>query len=159
MSNYREFWMHFMTVVLLFTVPFFVVPNLSSNLKNYESEIKTLKSTRIFEEEYTGKNLRKKVERTLILEMTDGTEIRLSTEYGEYWNELQSEHNIGKQIKYYLGNNIEYGINPVQLEVENKIIYDPSHGVKWGYILVLMTIGMAIYSRIKLKKFFSNNDE
>jgi hypothetical protein len=138
-------------------VPLFVVPNLSTNIKNYESEIKILESTRIDEREYS-KNFQKKIERTLILKMTDETEIRLSNQYGEYWKTIQKEENIGKKIKYYLGNNTSYGSNPVQLEIENKIIYDPSESVKWGYFLLLMAIGMVIYSGNKLRIFFQNKD-
>lgn len=154
MSNYRDFRLHLMTIALLLTVPFFVVPNLSTNIKNYESETKILESTKIDEREYTGKYFQKKVERTLILNMSDGTEIRLSDQYGEYWVELQNQQNIGKSVKYYLGNNTSYGSNPVQLEVENKIIYNPAKNVKWAYVLVLMTIGMTIYSGIKLRNYF-----
>ncbi len=59
---YRELSLHILTVVLVFCSIYFVIPNLSTNLKEYQSETKTLKDTRIDEEEYTRK-FRKRIKK------------------------------------------------------------------------------------------------
>jgi hypothetical protein len=160
MTNYREYGMHFMTIILLIMVPFFVIPNLSTNLKNYKKETNIIIGTRINIREYTGKYFQKKTEKTLVIILKDSSEIKLSdVEYHKYWDIIEAKNNIGKKITFYSGNNTAERNNPVQIEIDNKIIYDPSESVKWGYIIVFMTIGMTIYSGIKLRNYFQYKDE
>ncbi len=83
MFNSREFGIHLMTLVLVICTPIYVIPNLSTNLSNYIKDEGVLKDTRIDEREYTGKFFQKRVERTLILNLENGKEIRLSRQYSK----------------------------------------------------------------------------
>ena len=152
MRNYREIGLHFFTVMLIIMVPLFVVPNLSTDLKNYQRETNVLKDTRIDVREYRGKYFQKKVEKTLVILLQDESEIHLSNSQS-CWKEIQNKNNVGKKITFYSGNNTADRMNPVQLEIEDKVIYDPSENAKWGYFLVLMTVGLAIYSGNKLRNY------
>lgn len=154
MSNFREYTFHFFTIVLIFLCIFFVIPNLSSDLKNYNSDIKTIESSRIDEREYTGKYGDKRIEHTLVIVMTDQTELEFSaSEYSKFFEELQSEKNIGKNIKYYLANYTADNMNPIQVEIENKIIYDTSESAKSKYFFLLLTLGFSLYSGHKLREY------
>lgn len=152
MGNYREIGIHFLTIMLVIMVPLFVVPNLSTNLDNYEKENNIIKDTRIDTREYRGKYFQKKIEKTLVIILNDESEIYLSNGQN-CWEEIQSKDNVGKRITFYSGNNTSERMNPVQLEIEGKIIYDPTENVKWGCFLVIMTIGLAIYSGSKLRNY------
>lgn len=156
MSNFREYTFHFFTIVMIFLSIFFVIPNLSSDLKNYKSDIKTIESSRIDEREYTGKYGNKKIEHTLVIIMTDQTELKFSaSEYSKFFEELQNKKNIGKNIKYYHGNYTAENMNPMQVEIENKIIYEPSESAKSKYFLLLLTLGLSFYSGNKLRKYLN----
>lgn len=150
MYNLREFGIHLMTIVLVICTPLYIIPNLTTNLKNYNKGKGVLTNARINEREYTGRYFLKRIERTLVLNLDNGMELKLSGQYSKFWDELQDQKSIGKTITYYLGNNTTYGFNPVQIELDNKIIYDPSENMIWAYILVVMTIGCMIYSGKKL---------
>lgn len=152
MSNSRDYRIHILTIVLVICTPLYILPNLSTDLKNYYRGQAVLKQTRINEREYTGRLFDKRVERTLILDLDDGTELRLSGQYYEYWGELQDKESIGKIVTYYLGNNTAYGSNPVQIELNNKIIYDTTESIKWGYLIVLATIACMMYSGFLIYK-------
>lgn len=133
-----------MTGVLLICTPLYIIPNLSRNLDNYRKGEGILANSRIEEREYYRK-FKKKIERTLILTLDNGT-LRLSTQYGQYWNQLTDKGTIGKKVTYYLGNNITEGSNPVQLEIDGQIIYDPSAEMVWGYVLLIMTMLLSLYT-------------
>lgn len=146
MSNYREYGMHFMTIFLVLGTSFFIIPNLSTNTKDYNSKTKIIESSRIDEEERIGKGF----EYTLVLVMSDKTELKFSdSEYLKYFEELKNNQNIGKSIKYYSRNNGET-MNPSQVEIDGKIIYDLKERMKSKYILILLTIGFLTYSLYKL---------
>ena len=157
MNNYRNIGLYFLNIMLLIVIPISVIPNLSDDLKNYKSKTKILQSTRIDEKEYI-KNFTKRVRKTFVLKMTDGTEVKLTT-HKKCWKEIQSEKNLGKKVKYYLAKHRSSGMNPIQLEIENKIIYDPSEIAKWNYIIILLTIALTIYSAIKIRNYFQYKNE
>jgi hypothetical protein len=82
--------------------------------------------------------------------MSDKTELKFSdSEYLKYFEELKNNQNIGKSIKYYSRNNGET-MNPSQVEIDGKIIYDLKERMKSKYILILLTIGFLTYSLYKL---------
>ncbi len=158
-SRFREFTFHFFTMVAIFISIFFVIPNLSSNKENYKSDSKTMQSSRIDEREYTGKYGNKKIEHTLVIVMTDQTELKFSASaYSKYFEELQKENNIGKEIKYYQGNNTKKNINPIQVEIDNEIVYNTNENAKSKYLILLLTLGLLIYSGYKLKKYLKTKN-
>jgi hypothetical protein len=147
----RDFGIYFLTVVLIICSFIYIIPNLSTDTSDYGYETKELENTRIDKREYYRK-LRKRTEYTLVLRMTDGTEWYISDQYSDYWDKLKSAKNIGKKYKLYTGNNTSHYHNPVQIEIEGKVVYDLKERLKWSYLLILMTIGLSVYSFTKLKK-------
>lgn len=142
---------YIITFCLLVCSILFVLPNMSLNTSSYKSEKKILKETRI-QSEASRRLFIKKNRLELVLVMTDGTEWIISREFNNYWNTLQSVENIGKTYKLYLGHNISYGHNPVQIEIDGEVIYTPNDSAKWRYILLLMTVGLIILSTILIWK-------
>lgn len=96
----------------------------------------------------------------MVIILKDSSELKLSSiENHKYWRDIEAEKNIGKIITFYSGNNTAERTNPVQLEIDNEVIYDPSEHVKWGYAMVFMTIGMVIYSGKKLRDYFQYKND
>jgi hypothetical protein len=143
-----------LTIVLVICIPIFILPNLSNNLKNYTKGEGTLINARIHEREYTGRYFTKKVETTLILNLNNNVSIVLNDQYNDYWSTFLDRRSIGKKLTYYLGNNkVNKHLNPVQIVLDDKIVYDPSQNRTWEYILVLITVGCVIYSS---KKYYTS---
>ena len=160
MSNYREYFFHFMSILMIVLSIFFVIPNLSTDLKNYKEENKIIASSRIDEREYRSKYGEKRIEHTLVIVMTDQTELKFSaSEYSKFFEELQNENNIGRKIRYYLTNYIAENRNPIQVEIDNKIIYDVHERMKIKYFFLLLTLCFSIYSGYKLNKYLKARNE
>jgi hypothetical protein len=158
MSNYREYGFHFMTIVLVLGTFFFVIPNLSTDTKDYNSKTKIIESFRIDEKERTTKGFQKRIEYTLVLVMSDKTELEFSdSEYSKYFEKLSSNENIGKKIKYYSRNNGET-MNPGQVEIDGKVIYDLKERMESKYLLILLTIGFSTYSLYKLNLYIKKRN-
>lgn len=154
-----DFKIYFLNFVLLIFIPAYVIPNLSSDLSEYNYEIKTLEDSRIDVREYY-KLFTKSTERTLVLIMTDKTEWYISRQYSDYWDELKSKNNIGKKYKLYLAFNTSYYYNPIQIEIEDDVVYGISVGLFWGYMLLILTIGTTVYSFLSLRrKYLSTNND
>jgi hypothetical protein len=151
---FRDFSFYLFSIVLFIFALFYTVPNLSTNIDNYQRETKILESTTIGLKEKTGRGFGPRIEKTLILTMTDGTEIRLNDQYQKHWNLLQEDIIIGKNITYYLGNNTKSGSNPVQLEIENFIVYNTSEGRIWAFGFFLLTLAATVYSVFGIRKYF-----
>lgn len=149
---FRDISFYVFSIVIFIVALIYVVPNLSTNSDDYQHETKILESTRIDREEVTRKFVTR-IEKTLVLSMTDGTEIRLSDQYIKHWSLLQEEIMIGKKITYYLGNNTRYGSNPVQLEIDNFVVYTPAEGSKWRYAFVLLVCGAMVYTVFGIRKY------
>jgi hypothetical protein len=148
-----------MSILMIILSILFVIPNLSTNLKNYKEENKIIANSRIDETEHIGKFNQKRIEHTLVIVMTDQTELKFSaSEYSKFFNELQNEKKIGKKIKYYLSNIIIVNKNPIQVEIDNKLIYNARESMKSKYLFLLLTIAFSIYSVYKLKKYLKNSD-
>ena len=86
--------------------------------------------------------------------MTDNTEVKLSaSEYSDFFDEIQNVKNIGKKIKWYLENGVANNMNPIQVEIDNKIIYDVHEAMKWKYLLIILTLCLSLYSGYKLRQY------
>lgn len=151
----RDYGIYLLNIVLIYGAYAYIIPDLSTELSDFYLETKTLKEYRIDEREYYRK-LSKRIDYTLVLIMDDGTEWYISEQYFDYWNELKSEENIGKEFKLYTRNNGDFYHNPVQIEVDNEVIYDAGVRLKWMYLVLAMTIGLSIYSFITLKRKITN---
>ncbi|GEM_PF-2727129 len=84
--------------------------------------------------------------------MSDGSQINSSEEYDKYWSKIQNKDNIGKQIKYYHGVNSSKDWNPLQIEINNKIIYKKGTNLNFAIVLIVLTVIFTIISVIKLVK-------
>jgi len=151
----KEFGMHLLTVVLIFCSIGFIVPDLSSDISNYNKQQKILASTKIEEREYLNKYNQKRVDRTLVMEMSDATNWIVPNDYSKFWAEIQSKKNLNKEVTMYLSNSL--GHVPVQLSIDRKLIYDVNQNLPVKYLLIFMTIGMTIYSINKLRIHFKKN--
>lgn len=135
----------------------FIIPDISKNIWDYKSEAKILKNTAIENKAEININRipRNGYTNTLVLTMTDNTEWYISNQYSDYWKKLENPSNVGKNIKWYWLSNNNY--NPVQIEIDNKIIYDLNTHLKWGYIFLIITLLLTISSVIKLRsEYFTN---
>lgn len=146
----NNFGIFLMTAVLLFVVPYFVLPNLFTDIKNLEYETKIIKSTRILKEKNNSRSLPGKYITSLIIKMTDGSEIQSSEEYDKYWPQIQKKDNIGKQIKYYHSVNGSKEHNPLQIEINNKIVYKKNENLKYVIVLIVLMFVFTSISVIKL---------
>lgn len=140
----------FATIILVIYTFISIVPNLSNNLENYSKSEGSLRKASIHESEYTGRYFTKKVRTTLILRLDNGVNITLNDQYDAYWNIFLDRRSIGKKLTYYVRNNqINQHLDPVQIELDDRIIYDPSQARVGDYFLILMTIAGVIYSSNK----------
>jgi hypothetical protein len=117
-----------------------------------------MNQTSIEEKPYM-KKFEQKIEKTLILEMTDGTQIRIDDQYAYCWNDLQDAKNIGKEVKYYSKNTTGRYVTPVQLEVDGKIIYRFQKNVVVSCLLVAFTLMMLHSSVTELSAYFKPKSE
>ena len=160
MSNFREYFFHFMSILMIVLSIFFVIPNLSTEINNYKEENKVIANSRIDEREYKGKFNQKRVQHTLVIVMTDQTELKFSaSEYSKFFEELQNEKNNGKSIKYQLSNYIAENNNPMQVEIDNELIYDLSERMKTKYLFLLITLAISTYSGYKFRHYLRNRNK
>ena len=85
--------------------------------------------------------------------MSDGSVINSSDDYEVFWPKLQEKNNIGKVIKYYSGINTSKDWNPLQIEIDNKVIYEKNANLKYVIIFIAMTIASTLFSVYRLVRF------
>lgn len=124
----------------------FVIPNLSTDVSNFESETKVLVGTNI--EEKVGRRGKRD---ELVLLLSDGSQLYLSEQYSDHWSTFQDDRSIGKTLKFYHGKNISHGHNPVQIEMDGKLIYSPAETNIYKYIILSITLGFTIWSVILIR--------
>lgn len=142
-----------MTVVLIFCISYFTIPDLLATKDDLKSETKILKSTELKIERNHSLSLPKSHIKTLVLTMSDGTIISSSEDYEQFWPKLQEKKNIGKVIKYYSGINTNKEWNPLQIEIDNKVIYNMNANLKYVIILIAMTIASTLFSVYRLVRY------
>lgn len=147
-----NFGLFLMTAVLLFCIPYFVLPNLFTDLKDLKYETRIIESTRILKEKNNSRSLPENYITSLIIRMTDGSEIQSSEEYDKYWPQIQKKDNIGKQIKYYQSVNGSKEHNPLQIEINNRIVYKKNENLKYAIVLIVLMFVFTSVSAIKLVK-------
>ena len=145
-------------ITLLFTVysVFFVIPELHFNLDGLTLITKTLKDIETKSYKYTAKKYfnrgrgngrrveyREQTANTTIYKMTDNSEYNISGHNPEYNGVILSRDNIGKTIKIYTE---KEGTIPLQLEIDNKIIFGIKENNNTMYLLLGFTFALIIYS-------------
>lgn len=145
--------LYIITIILILFSLFLVIPNLSTDLSNYKKDTDILLETSIKTDTLREKLFRKKIYRTLILEMVSHKKWLISNEnYLKYWLEIQDSNNIGKTFTFYSKNNKTRRHNPFRLEIENKVIYDSSKDKSIEYFILILTISTLYLSIRKYKK-------
>jgi len=146
------------TATILFTLysVFFVIPELHFNLSGLRSITKTLKDIETKSYKYTakkyfnrgsgnGKRLeyREQTAYTTIYKMTDNSEYNITGHNPKYNGAILSRNNIGKTIKIYTE---KESTIPLQLEIDNKVIFGIKESNNTKYLLLGLTLGLIIYS-------------
>ena len=145
-------------ITLLFTVysVFFVIPELHFNLDGLTLITKTLKDIETKSYKYTakkyfnrgsgnGKRLeyREQTAYTTIYKMTDNSEYNITGHHPKYNGAILSRDNIGKTIKIYTE---KESTIPLQLEIDNKVVFGIDETNQTKYIILAFTLGLIIYS-------------
>ena len=156
MKNFKLYFITFFAII--FSI-FVSIPDLKSNLNNYEKRTKIYKS---FEIDTLVRNrlFRTTYDRTLILEMTDGTKWSISKVFSKYFDELKDSKNIGKKYTLYVSSETdEY---PSQVEIDNKIIYNIKSVSYYNYFIIIATLILMYFSYKELnvnRKIETKEDE
>jgi len=145
----KNFKLYFITFFAICFSIFGSIPNLKSNLSDYEKKTKIYKS---FEIDTIVRNrlFRTTYDRTLILNMTDGTKWNVSKVFSKYFDELKDSNNIGKKYTLYVSS--ETDDSPSQIEIENKIIYNIKSVSYYNYVIIIATLILMFFSYQELKK-------
>jgi hypothetical protein len=156
MKNFKLYFITFFAII--FSI-FVSIPDLKSNLNDYEKRTKIYKS---FEIDTLVRNrlFRTTYDRTLILEMTDGTKWSISKVFSKYFDELKDSKNIGKKYTLYVSSETdEY---PSQVEIDNKIIYNIKSVSYYNYFIIIATLILMYFSYKELnvnRKIKTKKDE
>ncbi len=156
MSLLKRIGTYLITFLLTIYSAFFVIPELHFNLDSLKSITKTLKEIENRSYKYTerkwfnrgsgsGKRLeyRERTGYTTIYKMTDNSEYNITGHHPKYNGTIISRDNIGKTIKIYTEK--ESAI-PLQLEIDNKIIFGIKESNNTKYLVLGFTIALIIYS-------------
>ena len=145
-------------ITLLVTVysVFFIIPELHFNLDRLTLITKTLKDIETKSYKYTakkyfnrgsgnGKRLeyREQTAYTTIYKMTDNSEYNITGHHPKYNGAILSRDNIGKTIKIYTE---KESTIPLQLEIDNKVVYGINESNNTKYLLLGLTLILIIYS-------------
>jgi hypothetical protein len=145
-----DFKIYMLTFVLVVCAIGFIIPNLAADIEDLEKQTNTIVGTRIDQRERQSRSLEKKYEDILVVLLDNGGELRFST-YHEYWHQIEDPANTGKEITFYKhgGNS---GINPLQVIIDNKVIYKKGTQDGTSYLLLAMTAGCVIYSFYSIRR-------
>jgi len=149
------------TLFCLFFSIFSIVPNLKYQLSDFDKTTKILKSTDYESYKYNSKKwknrgsgagfrseTRENTGYTLVLTMTDNSKYEIGNDKAKYFTKITK--NEGKDFIIYTESNNK---TPMQLEIDNKVIYDIHDTNLFSYFILAMTLGLTIYSGLKIKKY------
>jgi hypothetical protein len=160
MNMSREMGFYFVTLMLVAVSITSVIPNLSTEARKYDKEIKVIDSVRVSEREYENKYLEKKIEHTLVITTTDKNEYYLSKGNLKNWDSVSRLNLKGKKIEVLLRKTDDHtgNLNPMNVIIEGKTILSQKENVKDNYIIVGLTILCILYSSWLAKKRLNSND-
>jgi hypothetical protein len=160
MNVIREMGFYFLTLMLVVVSITSVIPNLSTEEKKYDKELKIIDSIRVSEREYENKYSQKRIEYTLVITTTDKNEFYLSKSNLENWDSLTSVNLKGKKIEVLLRNtdNRTGNLNPMSVIIDGKTIMSQKENVKDNYIIVGLTILCVLYSSWLARKRLNSNN-
>lgn len=162
MVQLKKIGTYLVTLLFLLYSVFMILPNLNFSFSGLELVTKTLKSIATKSYKYnTNKVLNRgsvggwKYEKrqntgyTIIYTMTDNSTHRITGHNPKYNRELLSKDNVGKTIKIYTE---KEGSIPVQLEIDNKVIFGLKETNQLSYFILAATLAFVIYSILLWKK-------
>ena len=155
----REMGFYFLTLMLVVVCITSVIPNLSTEERKYDKEIKIIDSIRVSEREYENKYSQKRIEYTLVITTTDKNEFYLSKSNLENWDSLTSLNLKGKNIEVLLRNtdNRTGNLNPISVIIDGKTIMSQKENIKDNYIIVGLTILCVLYLSWLARKRLNSN--
>ena len=147
---------YFTTILISLYSVFFVIPELHFNHDGLTSITKTLKDIENKSYKYTeskwfntgignGRRLeyRDRTGYTTIYKMTDDSEYNITGHHPKYNGAIISRDNVGKTIKIYTE---KESTIPLQLEIDNKIIFGIKESNNTKYLVLGFTFALIIYS-------------
>ena len=147
--------LHILTVALLFSTFYFLLPNLLSSKSNLHKVDKILASTEyLYEQNYTRSGAKNGLTQVLKINFTDDTRIKISNDHKKSWKMIQAPTNIGKKVTYYLGVNTSKHWNPVEMYINNQKVYGRYDHPTARIFILLLTIGSTWFSVRSLRKIF-----
>lgn len=150
----REMTFYFVTLIMVISSITVIVPNLSSDSKNYDEINKIIYSTRIIERKYEDK-YGKQIEKTFAITATDGYEVYVSKSNLKNWDSLVNKNFKSRKLNVIFRNSSNGNLNPLQIKIDNKIILSKSKSIFYNYLLLALTILCLLYSlylaRVRLR--------
>jgi len=135
---------------------FFIIPNLSKDLKDYEKSVEVFKNSRInITERQKGFSTIKNSE--LIITMQNGREWTFDEQFKKYWKEIGNSNNKGKIYVIYTRGLTDS--NPSQIEIDHKIIYDLSTLDSSKHLILVLTFICLVFSIIDYRKYIKMKTE
>ena len=144
----RKIFYIFSSFLIVISI-FFVISNLSKNLKDYDKNVEVYKKSRINVTE-TQKGFATVKNSELIITMENGREWTFSDEFDNYWEEIGNSSNSGKTYVIYTKGLTDS--NPSQVEIENKIIYNLGTQDNAKYLILILTFICVIFSVFDYRK-------
>ena len=157
MGSLKTMGIYLATLILVFTSAVYIIPDLKINLNSYTMETKILQSTdyKTYKSTYRKwyKNPRRFEDKeqtnyTLILTMTDGSQYSIESDKASEFQALSDPKSIGKTFKLYTDKNNK----PVQIEIDNQLIYGLQETNESNYLILAFTLGMILYSIARFKR-------
>ena len=157
MGSLKTIGIYLATLILVFTSAVYIIPDLKINLNSYTMETKILQSTdyKTYKSTYRKwyKNPRRFEDKeqtnyTLILTMTDGSQYSIESDKASEFQALSDPKSIGKTFKLYTDKNNK----PVQIEIDNQLIYGLQETNESNYLILAFTLGMILYSIARFKR-------
>ena len=157
MGSLKTMGIYLATLILVFTSAVYIIPDLKINLNSYTMETKILQSTdyKTYKSTYRKwyKNPRRFEDKeqtnyTLILTMTDGSQYSIESDKASEFPALSDPKSTGKTFKLYTDKNNK----PVQIEIDNQLIYGLQETNESNYLILAFTLGMILYSIARFKR-------
>jgi len=132
------------------------ISDLTTNLEDYKVVTGTIQSTRLvtFQEREEGRFLDKTTYHpNVVMKLQSGTTFFIDqSDYGEFFPALLTETNLGKSARFYVRMGPYNQYNPMQIEIDNKVILPYSFHQKWQkYMLIAFLAGTGLFLWLLIK--------
>lgn len=136
---------YFLTLILVVSSISVLIPNISSNPKDYRTIKKVIKKTWVNKRPYENKT-GKHIEETFVIKATDDYEVYVSKTNVGNWDSIVQIDFRGKSFDALLRNSNNGNLNPASLHIGDKTIISFNRHLYLSYLILLMTLGCIFYS-------------